>query len=73
MDYLVKFALFGIWIGLLYFFVDSAKDALLGYFNNISFVPLLDKLGIIDGINLFLSVLISCFISKQIIDFWKSS
>jgi len=73
MDYIVKFFLFAVWVGLLYYFVSSVKDALLGYFNNISFVPLLDKLGIIDGVNLFLSVLISCFIAKQILDFWKSA
>jgi len=69
MDYIVKFGIFAAWVSLLSFFISQVKSLLIHYLDLITFVPLLDRLGFFTGLNIFLSLVFTCYTSKQILDF----
>jgi len=70
MDYLVKVVLFSIWLGFLYWFLDSFLFSKLLV---LPFACFLNKFGVIDVFNFFISSLASCFVVKKILQFWQSA
>ena len=70
MDYLVKIAVFGGWLALLYYVIDY-------FLGELSFqIPAVCALQVFDipqVLNFIFSSYLSCFIAKKILSFWQSA
>lgn len=71
MDYLIKIAIFGLYMTGVYFAVDYMINLLKFYFSDIVFVPLLCQFGVLTGLNIFLAIVITGFLFRQTLSFWK--
>ena len=71
MDYLVKVLIFAIFVTALHFFIDVVLSFFSKYLADLPFTGILCQLGIFQGLNLFLSIVVSAFFVKQLITFWK--
>jgi hypothetical protein len=73
MDYLVKIGVFAIWVTLLYTLTNLVTSYITNLFSQMPVIPWLSSFGFFGAFNLFISILVSCFIAKATIKFWSSS
>jgi predicted outer membrane lipoprotein len=71
MDYLVKVVIFSVYMTSVYFAIDYMINLLKFYFSDIIFLPLLCQFGVLSGLNIFLAIVITGFLFKQTLSFWK--
>jgi len=71
MDYLIKAALFIPFMAVVYFFVDFFLNKIS--INSIPslFQPLICQFGILDGLSVMMTIIVSSFVAKQAISFAK--
>jgi uncharacterized membrane protein YhdT len=73
MDYLIKVAIFAVWVTLLYTLTNLLTNYVIDLFAGLPALPWLKSFGFFTAFNLFLSILFGCFISKATIKFWMSA
>lgn len=71
MDYLIKAALFVPFMAVIYIFVDFFMSKISIDVLPSSFLPILCQFGILDGLSIFFTILVSSFVAKQAISFAK--
>lgn len=71
MDYLVKIAIFTFYMSGVYFTIDYMINLLKTYFSDIVFLPIMCQFGVLTGLNIFLSIVITGFLFRQTLTFWK--
>jgi hypothetical protein len=71
MDYIIKAAMFLPFMAVVYFFTDYFLSKIS--VNNIPalFHPIICQFGILDGLSIFLTIIISAFVAKQALSFAK--
>jgi len=71
MDYVVKVAIFTVYMSSMSFILTSLVDKLRGYIELIPYSNWLCQFGILTGLSLYVSIVVSFFLAKKSIDFWK--
>ena len=67
MDYLVKFFIFAIYFFSIAFMMNVVKD----YIEKIPLSAIMCQFGILTGLSLYFSIVVSAYLMKKSIDFWK--
>lgn len=71
MDYLVKVFIFLFYFGAIAFMIDGMMNVVKGYIVNIPMSGVLCQFGIFTGLSLYFSIVVSAYLLKKSIDFWK--
>jgi len=71
LDYVVKLFIFVPFVTIVYFVIDYFISYLKPYIGSFPISGVLCQFGIITGLNLFVSILVTGFLIKQILSFWK--
>jgi len=71
MDYLIKVGLFAFFVIAVAYFIDKILSIFQTYIAMLPLTSIMCQFGIFQGLNLFMSILVSSFAVKQIISFWK--
>lgn len=71
MDYLIKIAIFGIFMTAVYQAIDLMLSIFQPYLQDIPFTPLLCQFGVITGLNIYISMTITGYLFNRVISFWK--
>jgi len=71
LDYIVKLAIFVPFITVVYFIINYFINYIKPYIASFPISGVLCQFGIITGLNLFISILVTGFLVKQILSFWK--
>jgi len=71
MDYIVKIFIFGFYFSAIAFMLDSIMKLVSNYIANIPLSGWLCQFGILTGLSLYFSIVVSAYLMKKSIDFWK--
>lgn len=71
MTYLIKISIFTLYMGAVYFTIDYMIDLLKIYLAGIAVTPLLCQFGVLTGLNIYISIVVTGYLFKQTISFWK--
>jgi len=71
MDYLVKAIIFMPFLGIVYLFIDYFKSILYNSINSFVNISILCQFGVLDGLSVFFTIIVSAFIGKQVLNFLK--
>jgi hypothetical protein len=71
MDYLIKVVIFGVYMSAVYWTISFMITFIKGYLVNIPFTPLLCQFGVLTGLNIYLSIVISGYLFNRTLSFWK--
>lgn len=72
LNLVIKISLFGLFMGLLYLVIDYFISILKANFN-IPFMDLFSYLGVLQAIQVLISISIASYIANQIISYFKSA
>ena len=71
MDYVVKLFIFIPFVTVVYFVIDFFIDLIKPYIASFPISGVLCQFGVVTGLNIFISVLVTGFFMKQILSFWR--
>jgi len=71
MDYFIKIGIFSLYMGALSFITSALVDKLSFYIDAIPYGNWLCQFGIFTGLSLYLSTVVSFFLARKSIDFWR--
>jgi len=71
MDYLIKVGLFTFFVFAIGYFTDKILSIFQTYIAMLPLTSIMCQFGVFQGLNLFMSIIVSSFVVKQIISFWK--
>jgi len=71
MNYLVKIFIFGFYFSAIAFMLDGMMNVVKGYIAKIPLSGVLCQFGILTGLSLYFSIVVSAYLLKKSIDFWK--
>ena len=71
MDYLVKVIIFVPFLGLVYLVIDYFKTFLTAAMASVPYTSYLCQFGIMDGLSIYFTLIVSAFSAKQILNFIK--
>lgn len=71
MDYLIKVLIFTFYMSAVYFAIDFMISFLSNYLSGIPFTGLLCQFGVITGLNIYLSIVITGYLFNRTLSFWK--
>ena len=71
MDYLVKIFIFAIYFSSIAFMIDSMMNIVKDYIEKIPLSAIMCQFGILTGLSLYFSIVVSAYLMKKSIDFWK--
>jgi len=69
---ITKMLVFPFFIGIILFAISFIKDLVIPYVQGNSLMALASYLGVLDGINIFLTIIIAGFGTKQVLAFIRS-